>query len=84
MKNTEIKTKSEIEVKRFYLPIVAKVKCPHCGHENEHDFDDNYLSYPTLNKEEPIYMCCDKCDGEFEFDIKLKISMDIGTEMRKL
>jgi len=85
MKNIKFNQQFEIEVKRFYIPLETKVNCPHCNAENEVDLNGmDYLSYPTLNKAEVIYRCCDKCDKEFEFDLTLRMSVDMDTKMRKL
>lgn len=84
MKNIKLNDKFEIEVKRFYLPLKMTVNCPHCNEEKNIDLSDDYLSYPTLNEAETIYQCCDHCDKEFEFDLTLRMSVDVDTKRRKL
>lgn len=84
MKNFKVEGEHEISVKRFYFPVKVEIQCPHCGEKNEEDFNNNYLSYPVINKEERCYMTCDDCEKEFEFDIVLRVSLDADTKSRKL
>lgn len=70
-----------IDVKRFYLPFIFNVECPHCGEKIEKDLNDQYLSYPDVNKEEEAYFYCDECEGEFEVPFTLEIN--ITTDMKK-
>jgi len=74
----------EIDVKRFYLPAKFNVNCPHCGVKNKIDLMDRYLSFPITNKNELFTLECEECEGEFGFDIKLKMKLEIDTEARKL
>lgn len=84
-KNIELKEEFCIEVKRFYVPFVAKVKCPSCNNGNSLDLEEtDYMSYPTLNKKEAYYLCCEKCDCEYEIDLTLKMSVSVGKEVRKI
>ena len=84
MKNIKLNNKLEVEVKRFYIPLKMAVNCPHCNAEKKIDLSDGFLSYPTLNEVEAIYQFCDHCDKEFEFDLTLRMSVDVDTKMRKL
>ena len=78
MKNEEIKEVFDIEVKRFYLPVVVKDKCPNCDGEISQNLEDQYLSYPTLNKADDITLVCEACDMEFQVPFTLRMSIDIG------
>jgi hypothetical protein len=77
MENIKVEGKHEVQVKRFYLPIKVDVQCPECKIVNTKDFEMDYLSYPTVNDEESVYMCCDECDVEFEFSVTLRLSLDV-------
>ncbi len=76
LKRMEAEGDGEIEVKRFSLPIVIKVNCPKCETLNEYDFNDNYLSYPTLNKPESIEIYCIGCEDYFSHNVTLKIAIE--------
>jgi len=84
MVNIKLNDKFEVEVKRFYIPLKTVLNCPHCNAEKEVDLEHDYLSYPTLNESEPIGQYCEHCDNEFEFDLTLRISVDIDTKTRKI
>ena len=84
MKTIEVIGENEINVKRFYLPIKVDIECPHCKEKNEKDFESDYLSYPFTNKKEAVYICCDHCDEEYEFDVSLGLKLDVDTKARKL
>jgi len=84
MERIDIVGENEISVKRLYLPVVIKTKCPHCNKENERDFEGDYLSYPITNVKENMNMYCESCDNEYEFDIVLKIALEVDMNMRKL
>lgn len=68
----------DLPVKRLYLPIVETVYCPHCGACNAHDFNDNYLMYPSVNQKTKVYYCCEECDEEFYFYVTLHLSLDVS------
>jgi hypothetical protein len=74
----------ELSIKRFYLPVVVETVCPHCQGQNKKDFEDEYLSYPVTNSKEAVFMECDHCEGEYEFDITLNLSIDFDENSRKL
>lgn len=84
MEKFEIKEEFEVEVKRFYLPIVVKRECPECQQKIEHDQGDRYLMYPTVNKNEPLQFYCEDREIEFEVDGVLKISFETGEQVRKI
>ena len=78
MKNIKIEGSQEIEIKQFYLPVVIKDECPKCGNEVSYDLEDQYLSYPILNKAENIDLECEVCETEFQIPITLRMSIDIS------
>jgi hypothetical protein len=69
-----------VEVKRLYLPVVIKAKCPNCGAEVKHDLHQHYLSYPAFNAVEKVHImhvvddeeCC-----EFFVNVKLGFSATV-------
>lgn len=69
----QVEGKFDINVKRFYLPVVLEVQCPKCGSNATRDFGDEYLSYPFLNTEMNEYIICDECEHEFSLLIELKM-----------
>lgn len=73
----KIKKGTEIEVKRFYLPIEEKTICPNCGSLITIDLMGNYLSYPTIGETEHIYLGCETCEKEYMLDCVLNMSVDI-------
>lgn len=68
-----------IDVKRFYFPACVKAKCPFCGKEVEHPFDDDYLSYPDANETFDHVMYCGGEDGsaDHEFRVRLKLTIKL-------
>ena len=66
----------EIEVKRFYVGHEIKIPCPECGKSELSFLGDDYLSYPSLNVEEPAHGYCDECDNEFELGVKLELNIE--------
>jgi len=81
----EITEEYEIDVKRFYIPIEHETNCPNCNTKNKANLNaGGYLSYPTLNKKEGVYMCCNECGQEYEFDLTLKMSVEINENLREL
>ena len=73
--------KHEFDVKRFYLPeFKVDVNCPHCDKRTIVDSSGLYLSYPSINKKQQIYILCKECDEHFEMDIELEMSITIHTE----
>ena len=84
METLNVNGNFEVQVKRFYLPIEVEVTCPDCQAKQKKDFESDYLSYPIANRKESVYVCCDDCDEEFEFDVTLRLSLDVDSETRKL
>ena len=80
MKNYKAEREFDLNEKRFYLPIEVKLNCPHCENEVVHDLDDDYLSYPTVNKAETIGLYCNKCESEFECKATIRISLEVNDE----
>ena len=76
MKTIKITSKEEIDIKRFYLPIEFKSKCPKCGTLCKYDYD-NYISEPILNSKEQVQLLCKKCDDWFDKDIIIRMEVDI-------
>ena len=71
------KEKFEIPVKRFYIPVEIKEKCPKCKTICSVNLDDNYLSYPSVNHKEVLEVYCDKCDDEFTICITLELEIKV-------
>lgn len=78
MKRYDITNTSSIDVKRFYLPLTIKLTCPKCNTVNDHNLNDNYLSYPTINNPEDIGVYCKKCEDYFNASITLKIAIEVN------
>lgn len=63
--------------KRTYMPYILEWKCSKCGHQNQQDFGDDYISYPPLGTPfDYEYLYCGECEHE-EKPIKLQISMEL-------
>jgi len=77
MERFDVTEHGSLEEKRLYLPLTIKCKCPKCGTINEHDFRDNYLSYPIINKVETIGVYCNECETYFDQKMVLKIAVEI-------
>jgi uncharacterized protein YlaI len=69
---TENKDNFKIQVKRFYLPYNIECKCPKCNKIVEFN-DNDYITYPILNKELEINFYCENCYHEFEKKIVIDI-----------
>ena len=75
----EITKESALDIKRFYIPLQIDTKCPNCGKEINVDLNgDDYLSYPYLNKPESVYCYCNECGAEFDFEITLRLKVEIN------
>ena len=68
-----------IEVKRFYLPLELEVKCPECGHIQTKDFENEYLSYPSLGEQE-WHLCCRNEDCCYEWTVPMKLTIEVEIE----
>lgn len=74
----DIGKKISLDIKRFYIPGTKIIgNCPECGEYLEKDFDEQYLSYPSISKNNKEYMYCDECDNEAEIELRLNISLDL-------
>jgi hypothetical protein len=83
LKIINVEGDKELTVKRLTLPVRLDVLCPDCNQIGIHDFEDNYLSYPILNEAECTGYYCEHCDEEFEFDVTLRVSLEVSEELRK-
>jgi len=63
--------------KRFYLPGVVVTHTCTCGAKLSRDMGNDYVSYPTTNKEEEVSLYCDVCDTEIYKKIVIRIEVDI-------
>lgn len=66
----------EIDAKRFYIDKVVKKKCPNCKKKVVRDFNDEYLSYPVLNKAMNISFWCSNCDYSWPEKFILKVELE--------
>ena len=65
-----------MDIKRFYFPHKYKFKCLECGKEIVYDFEDDYISYPVVNKKSTLYLICNYCNAEYEIDYELRIDIE--------
>lgn len=83
MKIENLTTPTALELKRCYLPIIFRAKCPVCGKECVKDCNSDYLSYPWINTPTKVNFYCvsivDDKDIEHEFSINviLKITAEV-------
>lgn len=70
----------EIDVKRFYLPLKVTTKCPHCGREVTRNFEDYYLSYPTVNVPMDINFMHETDDGNDEHEWSVRAILRVTLE----
>jgi len=69
-----------IDVKRLYLEgEKVEKKCPKCGDIVIWDLENDYLSYPDFNVEEPseTTMYCTNCDTEIPVKYKLTVNFQL-------
>lgn len=67
-----------IDVKRFGLPGVTIIdECPNCKAKVEDDLGDRYLTYPPAGKWFTYGLYCQECEHEWEFEIKLDITLSV-------
>jgi endogenous inhibitor of DNA gyrase (YacG/DUF329 family) len=76
MKTLIGKVVGELHEKRFYFKGKIKVKCPNCKATMQQNFEEDYLSYPSIGEEDTIGFCCDKCEKDWEMPLTVK-SIDI-------
>lgn len=84
LKTYPVESDETIEVKRFHFPLVIEVKCPTCGTLCNHDFSQEYLSYPKLNTPESIGVFCKTCQVCFDVDVTLRISLEVDERTIKV
>lgn len=65
--------------KRFYFDLSIPATCLNCGAGMTHDFSNDYLSYPTINTDIPLYFHCGSCDKEFETTMQVR-SVEVKIE----
>ena len=59
--------------KRFYLPIEADFKCLKCGYIEEYE---QYVSYPTANRNIELDHYCYECEHEWSENIKINVTVE--------
>jgi len=65
-----------VECKRFYMPGIKVFSvCPKCNEERELDFNNQYLSYPVVNRFQPFYFYCKPCEENWEEEAMLEIKI---------
>ena len=69
----------ELDIKRFYMPgTVIRTRCPSCGVDYVKDFDEKYLSYPSVGTPIEIDGYCSECNHEWLVcKVQLKLSVEI-------
>lgn len=70
---------SSVDVKRFYVPCTARGACPKCQAPFERDFEEHYLSYPTMNSVQIITLYCEKCEHEWGVPMRLDVTLTDAT-----
>lgn len=82
MKVESLDESFEIDVKRFYAPIILCAECPECGRECSRDLRDNGLSYPRLNEPMEVWFRClpgvgdGRDEHEFARTVVLRLSVE--------
>jgi hypothetical protein len=67
----------QIDCKRFYIKgLVVTTICPSCNQELIFDGNNDYLSYPDVNKTTNIHFYCNECDNKTSVKVKLKILVE--------
>ena len=70
---------SQLEIKRFYLDFTEiEVTCPHCREVFE--YDNEYISYPDVNKFIELYMYCRNCDNEWNEELRIDLGITTKEE----
>jgi transcription elongation factor Elf1 len=77
MRTFKVKEKMSLNVKRLFLPITFKCKCPNCNKENVVDLSDKGLYYPKVNVTFDFYLCCDNCGEGLSIPINMGISLRV-------
>lgn len=65
----------EVDVKRFYIPVVVISVCPECTEEVRRNLEDNYLSYPTLGAPTKLYFSCSN-EHEWQDQVIVNITVE--------
>lgn len=68
-----------LDIKRFYVPgCTITSKCPKCGETDEMDLEQDYLSYPSLDKPTEVLFRCASANGcETEWTGLVQVSVEI-------
>ena len=75
---SKIEGKFSLEIKRFYLPVIIKRRCPECGSMVENDLEQvDYLNYPWVNTVDTMYFYCGECGCGFEKEFILTIGLEV-------
>ena len=52
------------EIKRCYVEgLKIRLVCPRCNSVLEHDFSEQYISYPNIGDADSAFFHCEKCAG---------------------
>lgn len=77
MKIDHRKVKTDLAIKRFYVPIKVSDRCPDCSTTVKMDLlNEEQLSYPTVNGLNDLYFYCNNCDEEWTKEVKLTIKLE--------
>jgi RecJ-like exonuclease len=68
---------TELNIKRFYLPITLTAICPECGGKGEHDHTQQYISDPECGTKESIPFLCEKCDEWFDKEYMFNLIVEL-------
>lgn len=65
-------------IKRCYFPgMKIKIDCPNCGKIMKREFDNEYISYPELGKNEIGFVCDMEGGCEKDFLLEIRISTEV-------
>ncbi len=64
------------EIKRCYVNIIIKAKCPECKGDVKCDLNDSYLSYPEVPSTDSAPFYCEHCDEYLDVEIQI-LSADL-------
>ena len=72
----------DLDIKRCYLPIVITDTCPKCGAEVSKHLDNDYVSYPKVNKPFTINMhhIIEHPDRDEEHDWPVRVVLRVMVE----
>lgn len=77
-----------MDIKRLYLPeFTLESACTECGRMIVKDFEDEYLSYPPMNKPFDMIFWCggDGCGHEHIRKVRLGVSLTfVGNKHEEL